>query len=81
MHEKRTVDDLGRLVIPKSIRNATGIVPGTECFISSVGNEIRISSAEKKCIFCGKDSKFEFVEGKHICKSCLKKIKQEGENE
>ena len=81
MYEKRKVDDLGRIVIPKSIRKSTGIVPGTECFISSVGNEIRIVSAEKKCIFCGKDSKFEFMEGKHICKSCLKKIKQEGENE
>ena len=81
MYEMRKVDDLGRIVIPKSIRKYTGIVPGTKCLISCVENEIRIVSAEKKCIFCGKDSKFEFVEGKHICKSCLKKIKQEGENE
>lgn len=81
MHEKRTVDDLGRIVIPKAIRNSTGIVPGTECIITTCGKEVRIVSAEKKCIFCGEDSKFEFMEGKHICKSCLKKIKQEGENE
>lgn len=81
MRVTRKVDDLGRILIPQSIRNSTGIVHGTECIITAVGNEIRIFSAEKKCIFCEKDSNFEFMKGKHICKSCLKKIKQEGENE
>ena len=31
----RTVDDLGRLCIPKDIRDKLGIKPGTECAVYS----------------------------------------------
>lgn len=72
----RRVDDLGRVVIPKEIRDLFGIqIKGfIELWIE--GKSIIIQKYEESCCFCNsKDNLKEFKE-KLICKDCLEKIQK-----
>ena len=43
----RTVDDLGRICIPKDIRDKLGIKPGTECAVYATDELIMIRRDKK----------------------------------
>jgi transcriptional pleiotropic regulator of transition state genes len=73
----RNLDNVGRLVIPKEIRNVMGISEGDPLEISQVDNEIIIRKYNKGCIFCGSDkSIFEFREAL-VCEECKKALGQD----
>ena len=74
----RKIDNLGRLVIPKELRNILDIDShdGLEIYIEE--RSIVISKHENKCVFCeGLDSLTSFG-GKLICKSCVSLIGEAG---
>lgn len=74
----RTNDSLGRVVLPKEIRDVLNIVKGTPMRITYDGVNIRITKEGINCIMCGRDLNYKDVElkllGNDICKKCLIKV-------
>lgn len=87
----RRVDDLGRIVIPKEIRDRMGIVRGTPIEFWFDENGLVLRNYHLACVFCGttedvvelRDSSWPHNElGRGICKSCAgKALEQIGEAE
>lgn len=71
----RSIDDLGRIVIPSEIRKQLGITAGAECRISLEKDTICIEPCVKLCFVCSEKATIAIAPGKHICKACAAKIK------
>ena len=71
----RSIDKMGRIVIPNDIRKATGIMTGDEVSIEISGTGILLNPVTKRCAFCS--SKYELVSylDKCICPNCIKALK------
>ena len=70
----RAVDDLGRVVIPKELRDTKGIKSSDSLEIYTEGNKIIFKPYKPGCMFCGEmDNTIEF-EGRTICHSCIEKM-------
>lgn len=70
----KIIDSVGRIVIPKSIRNKAGIGLNETVKIDIEDNKIVISKAELTCVFCGATEELETFKDKNICKSCISQI-------
>ena len=68
----KTLDGLGRIVIPIGMRRALGIDSKTPLRISEKDRKIIIEVAVEKCRICGSE---DVVSETHLCKSCITKIK------
>jgi transcriptional pleiotropic regulator of transition state genes len=67
----RKVDQLGRIVLPKSLRKRYQMNEGDPVEILVQGDHIILERYRPKCVFCGNmDGVSEFKE-RHICGSCL----------
>lgn len=67
---RRKVDDLGRVVIPSSIRKALGIHEGDLVEIQMDGDRVVLHVPEESCTFCGSTLHLESFRGKVVCWSC-----------
>ena len=70
----RTMDQLGRVVIPIEIRNQFNIVEKDPIEIYVDGSSIVLKKFEPNCIFCGSTKKLLTYNDKLICKTCSAKI-------
>lgn len=70
----RNVDELGRIVIPKSMRTRMDLKCGDPIEIFVEGGNIVLSKFAPHCIFCGSDESIEQFKGKNVCKSCIAEI-------
>lgn len=71
----RPVDALGRVVIPKEIRNNMDINEDDLMEIFIDGEMICIRKVpEKKCFICGSAEQLLDVKGIHICRNCSCKV-------
>lgn len=70
----KKIDNLGRIVIPKEIRNTMNLNMNNflEFFIE--GDYILLKKYDKNCIFCGNTEKLLNFKDKNICKDCIKKL-------
>ena len=71
----RKLDQLGRIVIPKELRNTFYLKEDDPIEIFVDGNDIILRKYQPACIFCNDASDVIQYEGKNICKNCIKKIK------
>lgn len=72
----RKVDELGRVVIPKEIRDSQDITEGTPMEIYVEGSKVIIEKYKQTCSFCkNKKNLIEFM-NQEICPQCLKNIKE-----
>ena len=73
----RKIDDLGRAVIPKELRDTMGlnIKDPMEFYVD--GDKIIIKKYESGCHFCGNEGDNIIHKDKQVCKSCLKELKEE----
>ena len=69
----KTVDSLGRIVIPVSMRRSLGIDRETPLKISEENQKIIIELAIEKCRICGSE---DVITETHLCKHCIAQIKQ-----
>ena len=71
----RKLDDLGRIVIPIELRRTMdiGLRDTLEIFVED--DKIILKKYHPACIFCNDASDVIQYEGKNICRSCIKKIK------
>ena len=70
----RKLDELGRVVIPKEIRNKLNIEEKDSIEIYLDGESIVLKKYESGCIFCGNTKDLVLYDGKLICKKCLNKL-------
>ncbi|MBG9786916.1 AbrB/MazE/SpoVT family DNA-binding domain-containing protein [Brevibacillus laterosporus] len=68
----RKIDDLGRIVLPKELRDSNGLPSGTPMEIFVDGDRIVLRKYEPGCVLCGSVQDLEMHKsGKLVCKSCL----------
>lgn len=72
----KKIDDLGRIVIPKDIRNALGVKPGDAMSFVVNGDELILSLAKEVCCFCKSEASLTEFKGKHICASCKSELSE-----
>lgn len=72
----RKVDELGRLTIPKEIRDSKRISKNTPLQIYVEGDKIIVENTEIGCSFCNKKKSLYEFKGKMVCKECIKNIKK-----
>lgn len=70
----RKLDELGRVVIPKEIRNKLNIEEKDPIEIYLDGESIVLKKYESGCIFCGNTKDLVLYDGKLICKKCVTKL-------
>jgi len=72
----RKIEGLGRMVIPKAIREHMKVTPDDSIeFIISGNEEVIIRRFQESCVFCGNKENLKELLGKYICESCVEKIK------
>ena len=77
----RKLDELGRVVIPKEIRNKLDIEEKDPIEIYIDGNSIILKKFESGCIFCNNSKDLSTFKDKLICSKCLDKITNLNSNE
>ena len=70
---KRKVDRLGRLVLPKSYRDALGLSENSKVCVSLNDGVISITPTDEKCAMCGNKENLHQV--LRLCASCIEKVK------
>ena len=71
----RRVDMLGRVVIPKELRDKYGMKSGTPVEMNVDGDSIVLSVYKPECFFCkSKDNVIEY-KNTHICSDCINTLK------
>lgn len=73
----RNIDNLGRIVIPKELRDSMDIHKQDEVEIFVNNNEIIIKKYELTCIFCGSTENIIDFKNYKICEDCLTNIIQD----
>lgn len=71
----RTVDSVGRMVLPAEIREKFGIKEGGELEIFVDSNSIILKKYEPTCIFCGSSKDITVFNERNLCSKCLNKLK------
>mgnify|MGYP003301350641 CR=1 FL=1 len=72
----RKIDELGRIVLPKELRDTLNIDHKDPIEIFVEGDNIILRKYEPACIFCGNASDAVNYMEKRICKECVAKINE-----
>ena len=70
----RTIDQLGRLVLPMEIRKDFGLEEGSELNIEVREEGILLIPRKKACSFCGSKESLIEISGKSICLTCANEL-------
>lgn len=73
----RRIDDLGRIIVPKTVRESLRIEEGDLLEIYIVDGGVLFKKVEEPCTFCG-ELTGENLLGKYVCKTCKENIKAAG---
>ena len=71
----KRIDELGRIVLPKNVRQPMGIDTGDSVEIFTDGDRIVLRKFEPACVFCGEAENVVFYQEKRICAACVERIK------
>ena len=71
----RKVDELGRIVLPISIRQVMDINEKDSLEIFTDDNKIILQKYQPSCVFCSNADNIVYFSGKRVCEDCLAKIK------
>lgn len=70
----RDIDAVGRVVIPKEVRNRMGIGPDSHLEIYIDEDMIIFRKYEPACCFCDHAGDLVTYMGRKICRGCIKKL-------
>lgn len=70
----RSIDKLGRIVIPMELRKVLGIGGMDSMEIFTDGEEIILKKYSPCCTFCGEGKEVVDYKGKKVCKKCLNEM-------
>ncbi len=71
----KTVDEFGRILIPKNIRTKFGIKAGDDLRYEVDADRIILRRPTEQCIFCESSENVSRIMDRPICAECLNKIK------
>ena len=71
---ERHIDDLGRIVIPKEMRNKLNFEQNEVVSIKLFDDHIEIAKSKSKCLFCSTQDHIQYYNNYSICQSCLDDI-------
>lgn len=66
----RRVDELGRIVIPKELRDTLGIKERDKMEIYVDGDMIILRKYAPGCAFCGETRNVRYIHGTAVCGNC-----------
>ncbi|MCD1260984.1 AbrB/MazE/SpoVT family DNA-binding domain-containing protein [Paenibacillus athensensis] len=72
----RKVDQLGRIVLPKSLRKRYQMNEGDPVEILVQGDHIILERYRPKCVFCGNMEQVSEFRERHICGVCLAEMNE-----
>ncbi len=75
----RRFDNLGRIGLPKEMRDNFGIIEKTPMKFYVEGNKIIMEKYEDTCLFCGSKEHLCKINDRLICEKCIKTL-MKGEN-
>ncbi len=70
----RKVDDLGRIVLPKELRQILNIETKDPLEIFVDNTSIVLQKYEPACMFCNSVDHIQQFKGRNICLECLKEL-------
>ncbi len=70
----KKIDDVGRVVVPKELREALDIRLNETVKFDIEDDKIVISKADQTCIFCGRTDSLKSYRGKTVCSECIKNL-------
>ena len=73
----KSVDELGRIVLPKKMRESLDIDVRDQVEIFVEGDRIILKKYAPTCIFCDSDLDVFLFNGKRLCRTCLNSLKQQ----
>ena len=73
----RKIDDLGRMVIPKELRDKMDINRKDPMEVFVDNDSIVLKKYQPGCFLCGNIDNTKEIKGKIICEQCLKEISEE----
>ena len=74
----RKIEGLGRMVIPKAIREHMGLTSEDSIeFIVMENGEVMIKKFAEVCVFCGSKDGITGFGGAYICQNCVDKMKSD----
>ena len=72
----RKVDELGRIVLPISIRQTMDINEKDPLEIFTDENRIILQKYQSSCIFCNNADELVYFNDQRICRECLNALKK-----
>ena len=70
----RKLDELGRVVIPREIRENLKLGEKEPLAIYIEGSSIILRKYEQSCVFCGSSKNLVEFKNQHICNKCMKEV-------
>ena len=71
----RSLDAVGRIVLPMEIRKQLGITERNDALeIYTEGDKIILKKYAPDCVFCGSEKNIIQFKGKNICAKCKKEM-------
>ncbi len=70
----RKVDELGRIVLPKEIRDSFELSAGDGVEIFVEKDRIILQKYAPSCIFCGEADDVVTFKNKRVCRACLEEL-------
>ncbi len=70
----RRIDQLGRVSVPKDIRDALDLRPEDALRITLSGKSVVMEKAQNACVFCGSLDDLTPFGDRFVCKECLNKL-------
>ena len=73
----KTIDEVGRVVIPKELRLKAGLVARTDVEVYAEKDRIILRRYRPGCAFCGAPDNLVQWRDNYICKACVEALKSE----
>lgn len=67
----RKLDQLGRIVLPKELRDVLGIQKADSIEVFTEGDSIILRKYTPGCVFCGETADNVLLNGKRVCRQCI----------
>ena len=73
---ERSIDNLGRIVLPKEMRDKLAFQKNQTVSIKLYKKHIRIEKATNSCYLCNNEKNLVEFKDVYICKECIKDISE-----
>lgn len=71
---ERSIDDLGRLVLPKEMRDQLNFEKNQVVNIKLFKHFIQVEKSINRCYFCSSEKNITHYKNLHICEDCINDI-------